>query len=599
MPTTQAKYNPINKQERERRDMAFATDIAPVDENEDTFATETGTPEARPVYLPTAEQNVALTLAKTGKMFKINAIAGSGKTATLVYVAGVLTKPSLYMAFNKSMADEAAGKFPRSHVTCMTTHSLAYRNVGHEYNHKLSRPRSKKYINVAGTGLEIANYFRIKDWPIDEANYIPRAFIGTIIKDTVARYEMSAADTIKEKMIPYSQIKDMESALGDYAKQDIPKLIRIIYNKACALWEERIDVDSIVLCTHNTYLKLYQLSKPDLSHYGVIYLDEAQDGNSVTMDIILRQKNHSQLIFVGDKFQQIYAWNGSVNTLQNIQCASASLTKSFRYGPAIAEVAELILNASPELGSEEIVVKGNDLVDSKISFNADVIDYSKPYTILFRTNMQLINTALRLLVEGKDTVSVNIDVREFCKLLESAMALRMDDLKKIKHADILPYTKWEDLLDESKSNPEFRRLTRLIEEGEATKAIKVLKSHVNPPAPHITLTTAHKSKGMEYSQVILNDDFPSNYDKEGKWVGLFQEDINLLYVSATRALHRLQYNTTVRELLERAVEVAPKGKVDLDLPHGDIASSMLEEQSDETELEQFVEDIANFTIVKL
>ena len=60
---------------------------------------------------------------------KINAIAGSGKTHTLVAISKALNPTNgLYLAYNKSIATEAAQKFPRS-VECKTTHSLAYGNT--------------------------------------------------------------------------------------------------------------------------------------------------------------------------------------------------------------------------------------------------------------------------------------------------------------------------------------------------------------------------------------------------------------------------------------------------------------------------------------
>jgi superfamily I DNA/RNA helicase len=76
----------------------------------------------------------------------------------------------------------------------------------------------------------------------------------------------------------------------------------------------------------------------------------------------------------------------------------------------------------------------------------------------------------------------------------------------------------------------------------------------NTDDPEIILTTAHKSKGREWDVVWLASDFPSNWNNKGEWVGLRDEERNLLYVAVTRARKHLIYNDTVRELIERTGE---------------------------------------------
>lgn len=75
---------------------------------------------------PTPEQEVARDLSCTGQHLKINAFAGAGKTSTLEFIANAnFNKRILYLAFNKSIAEESSKRFPFN-VTCKTSHSLAY-----------------------------------------------------------------------------------------------------------------------------------------------------------------------------------------------------------------------------------------------------------------------------------------------------------------------------------------------------------------------------------------------------------------------------------------------------------------------------------------
>jgi adenylate kinase len=63
---------------------------------------------------------------------KINAVAGSGKTTTVIEYAKARPRTSkiLYLAFNRTVREEAAKKFAGkglSNVKAETAHSLAYK----------------------------------------------------------------------------------------------------------------------------------------------------------------------------------------------------------------------------------------------------------------------------------------------------------------------------------------------------------------------------------------------------------------------------------------------------------------------------------------
>ena len=106
---------------------------------------------------PTQEQVVIVDAIGAHQKLKISALAGSGKTSTLVLVAEAYKVPSLYIAYNKHMAEEARSKFP-DHVEVRTAHSYAYQSHAGKIKHKLVRIPGPggKYNNVCGTGSEIA-----------------------------------------------------------------------------------------------------------------------------------------------------------------------------------------------------------------------------------------------------------------------------------------------------------------------------------------------------------------------------------------------------------------------------------------------------------
>ena len=98
----------------------------------------------------TAEQEAIIN--STGDI-KINAVAGSGKTTTIIEYAKARPKQAkiLYLAFNKSVKLEALKKFAERglhNVTVETAHSLAYKNIVFRHQYKV-RPQGYKTHELA------------------------------------------------------------------------------------------------------------------------------------------------------------------------------------------------------------------------------------------------------------------------------------------------------------------------------------------------------------------------------------------------------------------------------------------------------------------
>lgn len=484
-------------------------------------------------YVGDVEQ-MCIKVAAEDSLYLTDEFIVTHNTSTLTMMAASYVEPSLYLAFNKVTATEAAEKFP-SHVTCRTTHSMAYSAFGAKLREKLSRPKGR-YVNVAGTGSEVARYFGVNAFESKEGVTISANFIGLLAKNTVALFEQSADPVIAMKHVPTSDLRDkltQDTQAIEYVKG---KILTVAVN----LWNERINLKSPVLATHDTYLKQFQLSKPVFSGFKVVYVDEFQDTTPCVLDIVLNQKNHMKVVMVGDARQAIYGWRGAINAMQMVNCEARYLTKSFRYGQAVADIATMVLEGSMR-------ITGNENINS-VAKSCGIIDVEQPYTRLFRTNSALLSAAIGEIRKGTE-VAIEIDVKDFVKVLQSGVALFEGSMKDVKHEKLIPYTTWDEMLAEAKDDAELGRVAKVIKEGLAHQWISVLESHQNSRNPHVTFTTAHKSKGREWSQVRIESDFKSCYDEDGEWIGLTVEEQNLLYVAATRAIDKLEYNLTVGEYI--------------------------------------------------
>lgn len=501
------------------------------------------------VIVPTDEQNNVVAMSKLHRQMKISAYAGAAKTSTLVMVANEMVVPSLMLTFNKSLADEAKERFP-SWVECRTTHSLAYASFGAQLQKKLKRPLGA-YKNVAGTGTEIAKYFKTGDFTYlvegeREARKLKAGGVGVAIKETVARFEQSADQELSYKHVS-TTVCDQILLKDDKSMRSFRYLV---LSAAQKLWQLRTDLRSDVLATHDTYLKLYQLSKPDLSKYEVLYLDECQDVNAVVLDIFLQQVGRCRLYAVGDGYQNIYSWRGAMNAMLELDWPEATLSKSFRFGQEIGDLADVVLARD---GIKQTSVKGWEKLSTQVMPKYELPEHiwDGQYTMLFRTNGALILEAVDLMEQGK-RVNLEIDVSDFTKLLDSAIELSRDNLTKVKHESLVQFANWKECGVEAEAvQGELLRVYNMVNNGSVYKVLGVLSKHKNYENPDVTLTTAHKSKGREFDVVILADDFPSPYNQKGEWIGLNDMERNLLYVALTRTMKWLGYNQTVIQMLSR------------------------------------------------
>lgn len=498
----------------------------------------------------TPEQDNVIAMAVKHSELLIEAYAGAAKSTTLAKVAEANPVNSILLTFNKALAVEAGEKFP-SWVTCKTTHSLAYGVFGVPLQHKLSRPRGA-YRNVAGTGSEVAKYFKTGDFKYrlngaEKQKVLKAGGVGVAIKETVAKFEQSADDFLSSEHVSLS-VCDREMWTD---RSVINQFASMVLGFAKQLWKLRINPRVDVLATHDTYLKLYQLSKPDLSRYEIIYLDECQDTNAVVLDIFLNQQGKSKLFAVGDAFQNIYSWRGTTNAMLTLDWPKAKLSKSFRFGQEIGDIADCVLATATS--KKQTDVKGWEKLTTRCIAVQDAAesDLENPYTVLFRTNSALIFEAVELLEDDKK-VNLEIDVSDFVKLLDSAIELSKGNMAKVKHEKLVQFESWEEFGIEAEAvQGELMRVYKMVESKIVYKVLGMLAKHKNHENPDVTLMTAHGSKGREWDTVLLGEDFPSGYNAKGEWVGLQDMERNLLYVALTRAKKTLLYNEAVAELIER------------------------------------------------
>ncbi len=452
----------------------------------------------------TAEQEHHVEQVLDGNNYAVQAPPGSGKTFLLLSMARKLSGYGLSLSFNKLLAIEASKKFSSS-VVCKTGHALAYGSVGHKY-----RKRLKKL-----TGKQLADTFDIGDWEL----YNSPANKGYLILNTIRKYCYSSDRKFKFRHLP--QLTILNEADIDTMKFDL------IAN-AKNVFDEMTNLKSSMPITHDVYLKIWALTNPTISK-DYIFFDEYQDSNPVIANVINKQK--CQKIFVGDQFQQIYAWRGAVNALQNQDLNKLYITRSFRFGNAIAGMSNEIIKSYYPYKFDYKDFYGNDDVESSVHYEPiSVID-----CILCRTNKGVISETIKAL-EKNLSVHILGGTQQITYLINSIFQLKIKGFTN--HPDLFLFTSFVDLKEYANSpmGGDLKPILKLIEMYGRDRLLNILESTTETAEEaDVTITTTHKSKGLEWPNVKLANDF--KVPSEGS--NPTNEETNILYVAASRALNKL------------------------------------------------------------
>ena len=452
----------------------------------------------------TTEQESHVNTILDGNNYAIQAPPGSGKTFLLLAMARKMSGYGLSISFNKLLAQEAATKFS-SNIMCKTGHALAYCAIGYKYKKKLSKL----------TGKQLADTFDIGEWQL----YNSPANKGYLILNTIRKYCYSSDEVIQYKHLPRLTI--LQDADLDIMREDLVHHANLVFN-------EMADVNKHMPITHDVYLKIWALTNPIINK-DFIFFDEYQDSNPVIAQVI---KNQScQKIFVGDCFQQIYSWRGAVNALQDENLAKLYITRSFRFGENIANMANTIITGYYPYQFAYVPFHGNDDVVSSIHYEPlPAVD-----AILCRTNKGIIAETIEALDKN---LSVHIlgGTQQLTYLINSIIQLKLQGYSN--HPDLFLFKNFVDLVEYANSpmGGDIKPILKLIELYGRERLLSILESTVEDPnEADVTITTAHKAKGLEYPRVRLANDFKVPSDQGNPTT----EETNILYVAASRALHQL------------------------------------------------------------
>lgn len=466
----------------------------------------------------------------------INAVAGSGKTTTIIEYAA--SRPSsssiLYLAFNRSVKLEALKKFEARglrNVRVETAHSLAFDYMVKGSGYKVRQKDFRTHEIVELLGLR-SNGEKHNEYIL--ATHIQKFIAFFCNSDKKKVQELNYLDCI------------IDPTAKAFVRKHYPE-IELGTRQLLAKMEKReIEI------THDFYLKKFQLHSPKLP-YDFILFDEAQDASAAMLDVFVQQR--AVKVIVGDTHQQIYGWRHAVNSLERTGFDTLQLSTSFRFPQDIANLATEVLYWKEHIGTHQSVPITGMGTEGKLKTKATI----------GRTNLGLLLNAIEYITNNRKIKGIyfegNFNSYTYADegaSLYDVLNLATNKPDKIRDKLIGSMRSLEELEEyiEKTEDPQLAMMVEVVKEygDEIYDILRSLKKlHLadeDREKADMIFSTVHRAKGMEYDIVHLVNDFVSESKlkkakgeaaakKEAVDTGRLNEEINLLYVALTRAKQQL------------------------------------------------------------
>lgn len=477
----------------------------------------------------------------------VNAVAGSGKTWTLVEASKLLkTDRALFCAFNKHIQEELGRRLPK-HVTVKTLHGIGYGALAARWGRlqlnddKVSRlsdpPAQAIYKALAlhakrealhGIDIDIPDLADISNW----------------IRKMVHFARVSLTD--------HTDINALADMAGYYgidvdpiAWEGVAKAVAAVIEESTRIAREKhvIDYDEMV------YLPVHLGIRP--VRYDWVCLDEAQDLSAAQRALAIScLAPGGRMLAVGDPFQSIQGFAGadpqSFQSLKaELDAVELPLSVCYRCPTRhLALAREIVPQIEAAPGAGEGVLEGAtiDFLLERVQ-EGDLI-LSRKTAPAVRLCIQLIARKIPARVKGRDIGAglardvgqisdlPGFSMKHFPAFAQQWAEKREAKLTSKKGSEAQVQALWD----------RYEGLMACYEAfpaGSADELARSIQALFSDERRSVTLSTIHRAKGLEADRVWLlaAERLPLQWKGQLEWEA-YQEDC-IKYVALTRAKQEL------------------------------------------------------------
>jgi DNA helicase-2/ATP-dependent DNA helicase PcrA len=473
----------------------------------------------------------------------VDAVAGSGKSTTLVQAAKLLpTRNALFCAFNKHIEQELKAKLG-SLMQTKTIHAIGYGALAREIKingapqgdkyKKLCKPDASRLGSQARIAAGIGN-------PAPRDNDYLDALVSLI-------------NYIQTGLVDPNNLEALQAMVEHYSI-DLPCDLSVLQPLVVSILKEGIRIASEQgIISFSDLLYLPYVWNLRLRKYDFVFVDEAQDLSRAQLWLVMESlATNGRMCAVGDPRQAIYAFAGadadSYNNIKKLTNATEfPLSVCYRCPKEVIARAQQIV---PQIQATETAPAGlvADIADSL--FNQMVKEGD---LVLCRLTAPLVSKCLALIAQKK---SARVKGKDIGKML-SATVKQVSEMLTFKFAEFpkfLDYYCQQQIEKLGKRENSESAIESMIDRCESLQvcftsfdALDIqdfcnqIEALFSDDQKGITLSTVHRAKGLEENRVFIlkPDKLPLTWANQEEWQ--YEQEMNLLYVAITRAKQALYF----------------------------------------------------------
>ena len=489
-------------------------------------------------FAPSPAQQAVYDWVKNGRGSAIiEAVAGAGKTTTLVGAVERMSGNVALCAYNSKMGAELKERTGHlRNVRAGTFHSVGFGALRYAVRNVEVDKTGKKVQRLAAT---LTHGTATEGWERAVASLVSMAKqAGFGVRGLVERPRFHDwMDLISRH--------EIDDALPEGA--DMGTFIDLA-SKTLELSAQQttiIDYDDMIYLPLRMNLRFFR--------NDWVLIDEAQDTNPTRREMAARMlAPGGRLIAVGDPHQAIFGFTGAdSDSLELIRerfhAITLPLTVTYRCPKAVVRAAREHVH---HIEAAATAPEGEHLEMSR----DEMLKFVKPGdAILCRYNKHLVSLCFRLIREGRPAKIEGRSIGE--GLVNLAGRWRVKNLETLRDRLDKHFKKQMDKAREAEDERKMEQiddqketmmvlLDRGAEQGITTTAglqemIRSMFDDVGNSKSLIVLSSVHRSKGLEWPRVFIYGRLEYMPSRRAKQDWQVQQEINLIYVALTRAQQTL------------------------------------------------------------
>jgi hypothetical protein len=463
----------------------------------------------------------------------VNAVAGSGKSTSLVEAARLIDQSALFLAFNKHISEELSQKLRGTSTVAKTIHAIGH---GCLMRHLSGRIKidDRKYQKIA----------RAAAVQLVRAPGEAQQKVVTVLNELTRFVRLTLTDPTDRpalrEMIEHYGI-ELDEALEPAILPLLPELLKE---------GEKQARDTIIDYTDQLYLPWrWQLQPPQLAW---VFVDECQDLSAAQLDLALKcRKPGGRMVFVGDPAQSVQGFAGADNdSFWNIQKRTGAqllpLSVCYRCPSSHIDLARAIvpqIEARPGAPVGVIEhIKEDRLADQVQAGDMVICRLTAP---LIKTCIDLIHRRIPARVRGRN---LGDQLTSIVRTVAETPGFRYEEfavhLARYHQQQLAKLQAREAEAQIQALNDRVEAVQAVYESSQATSAAALaseIEALFSDEAAAVTLSTIHRAKGLEAERVFLlhPDKVPLVWEKQQAWE--LEQEHNLRYVALTRAKDMLVF----------------------------------------------------------